>query len=86
MNETCHPASPRAIVRVMNPLRDQVNTMTAAEKIELIEAAWESLEADFPLLSKEQEQELDARWSCYMRDPENVIPWDRVKADLFRNR
>ena len=74
------------MVSFMDRLRDQVSTMTATEKIELIEAAWESLEADFPPLSKEQEVELDARWARYIQDRENVIPWDRVKADLFKNR
>jgi putative addiction module component (TIGR02574 family) len=70
----------------MNRLRDQVDTMTATEKIDLIEAAWESLESDFPPLSKEQQLELDARWARYIQNPEDVIPWDRVKAELFKNR
>jgi hypothetical protein len=42
------PGVARAMVMLMERLRDQVSTMTATEKIELIEAVWESLEADFP--------------------------------------
>ena len=72
------PGVARAMVMLMERLRDQVSTMTATEKIELIEAVWESLEADFPPLSQEQELELDTRWARYIQNRENAIPWDRV--------
>jgi putative addiction module component (TIGR02574 family) len=43
---------------------------------------WENLESDFPSLSPEQLAELDEREARYRRDPDAVIPWEAVKADL----
>ena len=71
---------------MMKSLRDQVSTLTSTEKIELIEAAWESLEADLASLTAEQKSELDVRWARSLENPEQVIPWQRVKESMFQKQ
>jgi putative addiction module component (TIGR02574 family) len=68
----------------MSDFRNQVDALSAAEKAELLDAVWESLEADMPALTDEQRAELDERMGRYARNPETVIPWEKVRAGLFK--
>lgn len=70
----------------MSHLHDEIGHLSAAEKIELLDALWESLEASPPPLTNEQRDELDYRVALYEQNPANVIPWEQVRADLFKNR
>ena len=45
----------------MNDFRSQIDSLSPAEKAELLEAVWESLEADAQLLTEAQRAEIDAR-------------------------
>ena len=69
----------------MANLRDQVDALSPAEKVDLLDALWESLEADAPL-TDEQRAELDYRMARYDESPADVISWEQVKASLLRNR
>jgi putative addiction module component (TIGR02574 family) len=62
----------------MRDLRSEVASLSPVEKAELLDALWESLEADA------QRAELDYRIARHQQDPSNVIPWGQVKADLFK--
>jgi putative addiction module component (TIGR02574 family) len=68
----------------MNNFRNQVNSLSPAEKAELLDAAWESLEADSVSLTDAQRAELDYRIARHEQNPSNVIPWEQVKAGLFK--
>jgi putative addiction module component (TIGR02574 family) len=68
----------------MRDLRSQVNSLSPAEKAELLDAVWESLEADSVSLTDAQRAELDDRIARHEQDPENVVPWKKIKADLFK--
>ena len=57
----------------MTDLRNQIGNLSAAEKSELIDALWESLEAGAPPLTDIQCAELDRRVEQYERDPSDVI-------------
>jgi putative addiction module component (TIGR02574 family) len=37
-----------------------------------------------PALSEEQLAELDRRMAKYEQDPIAVVPWEQIKADLFK--
>jgi putative addiction module component (TIGR02574 family) len=50
----------------------------------LLDAVWESLEADELALTDGQRDELDFRLGQYQRNPGEVIPWEQVRAGLFR--
>jgi putative addiction module component (TIGR02574 family) len=47
---------------------------------------WESIEADIPALTEEQRSELDHRVARYKQNPADVIPWEHVRANLFKKQ
>jgi putative addiction module component (TIGR02574 family) len=65
-------------------LRSQINSLSAAEKAELLDTVWESLEADSASPTDEQRAELDHRIARREQNPSDVIPWQQVRAGLFR--
>ncbi len=68
----------------MSDLRNQVNNLSPAEKAELLDTVWESLEADSLSLTDAQRAELDYRIARHEQNPSNVIPWEQVRAGLFK--
>lgn len=63
----------------MNDLRCQIKSLSAAEKVDLLDAVWESLP-----LTEAQRTELDYRIVRHEQNPSDVIPWERVRAGLFK--
>ena len=70
----------------MSNLRNEIGSLSVAEKIELLEVLWASLEAEPSALTNEQRAELDSRVAAYQRNPSDVIPWEQVKAGLFKKQ
>jgi putative addiction module component (TIGR02574 family) len=68
----------------MNDLRSQIEGLSATEKAELLDAVWQSLEADATQLTNEQRSELDRRIERSAENPDHVIPWEQVRADLLK--
>jgi len=68
----------------MRDLRNQIDSLSAAEKVELLDAVWESLEADAASLTEAQRAELDYRIARHEQNPSDVVPWERVRADLLK--
>jgi putative addiction module component (TIGR02574 family) len=68
----------------MNDLRDRINSLSPAEKAELLDAVWESLEADAVSLTDAQRAELDYRLTRHDQNPSEVISWEQVRAGLFK--
>jgi putative addiction module component (TIGR02574 family) len=68
----------------MNDLRSQINNLSAAEKAELLDTLWESLEADSASLTDAQRAELDYRIAQHEQNPSDVTPWQQVRAGLFK--
>jgi putative addiction module component (TIGR02574 family) len=68
----------------MSDLRKQIDSLSTAEKIELLEALWESLEADEVPLTEAQRAELDYRIARHQQNPVDVIPWEKVRAGLLK--
>ncbi len=69
----------------MSDLRNQIETLSVAEKVELLDAVWESLEANALLsLTDAQRAELDNRIRRHEQNPSDVIPWEQVRAGLFK--
>ncbi len=68
----------------MSNLRNEIGNLSAAEKFELLDALWASLEADELSLTEMQRDELDYRMAQYDHNPTEVIPWEQVRADLFK--
>jgi putative addiction module component (TIGR02574 family) len=55
-----------------------------AEKAELLDTLWESLEADSASLTDAQRAELDYRIARDQQNPSDVIPWQQVRAGPFK--
>ena len=70
----------------MSNLQNEIGSLSVAEKFELLDVLWESLEADTPALTDEQRAELDDRTARYERNPSDVIPWEQVRAGLIRKQ
>ena len=68
----------------MSDLQNQVNSLSPAEKAELLDAVWESLEADSVSLTDAQRAELDYRIARHEQNTSNVIPCEQVRAGLFK--
>ncbi|HXH66299.1 MAG TPA: addiction module protein [Candidatus Limnocylindrales bacterium] len=68
----------------MSSLRHQIDTLSAAEKAELLDEVWESLEADAASLTDAQRTELDHRLTQHQQNPSDVVPWEQVKAGLSK--
>ena len=68
----------------MSNLRHQIDSLSAAEKAELLDEVWESLEADAVSLTDAQRAELDYRLTRHGHNPSDVVPWEKVKAGLFK--
>jgi putative addiction module component (TIGR02574 family) len=68
----------------MSDLRHQIDNLSAAEKAELLDEVWESLEADAVSLTDAQRAELDHRIARHEQNPSDVVPWGQVKAGLFK--
>ena len=70
----------------MSDLRNAIGNLSAAEKFELLDLLWESLEADGVSLTDTQRDELDHRLTHYERNPDEVISWEQVTAGLFKKQ
>ena len=68
----------------MNDLRSRINNLSAAEKAELLDTVWESLEADAASLTDAQRAELDYRITRHEQNPSDVILWQQARAGLFK--
>ena len=68
----------------MSDFRNEINSLSAAEKAELLDAVWESLEADAASLTDAQRAELDYRIARHEQNPSDVIPWEKVRANLLK--
>jgi putative addiction module component (TIGR02574 family) len=58
--------------------------LSPAERIELAEDLWDSIEPeDMPPLSAEQIAEYERRYVEHLRDPSGASTWEDVKARLL---
>ena len=71
-------------VRGMSDLLNQIKSPSRADKAELLDTVWEGLEADAVSLTYAQNAELDHRIARHEQNPSDVIPWQQVRAGLFK--
>ena len=67
----------------MSTLKDEIGSLSVAEKCDLLDLLWESIEAEPLVLTDEQRVEIDDRIAKYLRNPSDVIPWEDIKGRLF---
>jgi putative addiction module component (TIGR02574 family) len=69
----------------MTNLPDDLSRLTIAERLALVEALWDSIDAEShpSFLTDAKRQELDHRWAEHQANPDDVIPWEQVKAEAL---
>ncbi|WP_084766337.1 addiction module protein [Nitrococcus mobilis] len=65
-------------------LISQVKCLSAAERLELIEAVWETLSPDDVPVTEKEKLLLDARISDAENNPEDQSPWTEARERLQR--
>lgn len=68
----------------MSNLRNEIGSLSATEKFELLDVLWESLEAEPTPLTDEQRDQLESRATRYQRNPSDVVPWEEIKRSLLK--
>jgi len=68
----------------MSDLRNQIASLSAEEKAELLDAVWESLETDATSLTDAQRAKLDYRIARHEQNPSAAISWEQVRSGLFK--
>jgi putative addiction module component (TIGR02574 family) len=63
---------------------DQITALSIDDRINLVQAIWDSIAAEqaYPDLTQEQQQELDRRITAYETNPTQVMTWEEVKASI----
>jgi putative addiction module component (TIGR02574 family) len=62
-----------------------IDRMSIEDRIALATAIWESIAAEPhpPLLTEAQRRELDRRLADHAANPDDVVPWEQVKAEAL---
>ncbi len=67
----------------MNDIRDLLK-LSVEERLQLIGELWDSIEAEeLPPLTVDQEKELGRRLDGLEANPDDVLPWEEVRARLW---
>ncbi len=63
---------------------NDILSLPAAERLQIVEAIWDSIAADPESLpvTDAQRKEIEARLEAYRKDPSLAIPWDVARARL----
>jgi putative addiction module component (TIGR02574 family) len=66
-------------------LLDQARKLDIGEQIDLVEAIWDGIASrgEVPPLTDVQKAELDRRLAAHLTNPDDVIPWNEVKAAVL---
>ena len=73
----------------MNTAALNYRALPLSERIELVEDIWDSIaeETATPVqLADEECAELHRRLAAHRTDPNSSIPWEQVRANLFKGR
>ena len=66
------------------PLLEEIRKLSVAERLELVEDVWDSIVAESEALPvpESHRQELARRRQEHRDHPEDVVPWEDVRAQL----
>ena len=62
-----------------------IDRLSVEDRIALAQAIWDSIAAHPhpPLLTQAQRQELERRLADHEANPDDVVPWEQVKAEAL---
>jgi putative addiction module component (TIGR02574 family) len=63
-----------------------IDALSVKERLELVEEIWDSIAVDSAAvpLTPEQARELEHRLAAHESSPDDVVPWDEVRASLAK--
>ncbi len=69
----------------LSPTLAEIVSLSVDERIRLAEAIWDSIasEPGQPELTEAQQRELERRLAAHTASPEDVAPWEAVKAQAL---
>jgi putative addiction module component (TIGR02574 family) len=70
----------------MNDLTPDLARLSPRQRLDLIEALWESLDDKDVPVTEAQRAELDRRIAEFEEDREQSISWDQLSAELRQRR
>lgn len=73
----------------MNTALLNFKELPISERIELVEDIWDSIAEETPgqlQLSQQDRAELHRRLSAHQADPSSSLPWEQVRALLFKGQ
>ena len=73
----------------MNSPISNFKELPISERIQLVEDIWDSIAEETPVslqLSATDRAELQRRLAAHKADPSSSIPWDEVRASLFKGQ
>jgi putative addiction module component (TIGR02574 family) len=71
-------------VRMARLSLDEIRRLSVAERVELVEEIWETIEAspDSLPIPEAQRQELDRRLKLHLENPGAAQPWSSIRSRL----
>ena len=75
-----------AILCGMSDLIPELARLSPRQRLDLIEALWESLDDNDVPLTEAQRAGLDRRIAGFERDREQSVSWDQLRAELRQRR
>ncbi len=75
-----------AILYRMSDLTPELARLSPRQRLDLIEALWESLDDKDVPVTEAQRAELDRRIAGFEQDREQSISWDQLSAELRQRR
>ena len=75
-----------AILYGMSDLIPELARLSPRQRLDLIEALWESLDDEDVPVTEAQRAELDRRIAGFEQDREQSISWDQLRAELRQRR
>jgi putative addiction module component (TIGR02574 family) len=75
-----------AMLYGMSDLTPELARLSPRQRLDLIEALWESLDDKDVPVTEAQRAELDRRIAGFEQDREQSISWDQLSAELRRRR
>jgi putative addiction module component (TIGR02574 family) len=73
----------------MNTVTLNFKTLPISERIQLVEDIWDSIAEETPSslnLSDAERAELHKRFSAHQTNPSSGVPWEQVRATLFKGQ
>ena len=73
---------------MLSNLTEEAKKLSIAERIDLVEAIWDSIAEDNGCLelSEAQKQELDRRLEAFRANPSRGRTWEKIKSEFLNSK